>query len=381
MVTFRKFKVGDLFDCSTTKSYNPNQGNLPNGDTPYVTRSAFNNGISGYFTDESEVYMNSGNCITIGAEGGIAFYQPDDFIAGIKVYTLRHERMNSEIGMYLCGALNIHSQIYSYTNARILDKIKNELIQLPVKPGTDEVNYTEDDIDWDYMESYIHDLEQSYIHDLEQSYIHDLDAYLQETGLNDYTLTDDEQALLEHEPMFREFKVCDLFDGSSGDTDIKKEHLNGEGYPVITAGVDNLGVAGYSSINAKILPENSLTVDMFGNCCFRPFEYKMVTHSRVFALTLKNRPLTQEAGLFICTMLKWLQSKYNYSNMCTYNKIKNEIIQLPVKPGTDEVNYTEDDIDWDYMESYIRVIEKQVIADVVDYKESVITTAKEIVYV
>lgn len=373
MVTFRKFKVGDLFDCSTTKSYNPNQGNLPNGDTPYVTRSAFNNGISGYFTDESEVYMNSGNCITIGAEGGIAFYQPDDFIAGIKVYTLRHERMNSEIGMYLCGALNIHSQIYSYTNARILDKIKNELIQLPVKPGTDESSYTEDDIDWDYMESYIHDLEQSYIHDL--------DAYLQETGLNDYTLTDDEQALLEHEPMFREFKVCDLFDGSSGDTDIKKEHLNGEGYPVITAGVDNLGVAGYSSINAKILPENSLTVDMFGNCCFRPFEYKMVTHSRVFALTLKNRPLTQEAGLFICTMLKWLQSKYNYSNMCTYNKIKNEIIQLPVKPGTDEVNYTEDDIDWDYMESYIRVIEKQVIADVVDYKESVITTAKEIVYV
>lgn len=372
MVTFREFKVEDLFDCSTTKSYNPNQGNLPNGDTPYVTRSAFNNGISGYFTDESGVYVNSGNCITIGAEGGIAFYQPDDFIAGIKVYTLRHERMNCEIGMYLCGALNIHSHIYSYTNARILDKIKNELIQLPVKPGTDEVNYTEDDIDWDYMESYIHDLEQSYIHDL--------DAYLQETGLNDYRLTDDEQALLEHEPMFKEFKIGDLFDGSSGDTDIKKEHLNGEGYPVITAGVDNLGVAGYSSINAKILPENSLTVDMFGNCCFRPFEYKMVTHSRVFALTLKNRPLTQEAGLFICNMLKWLQSKYNYSNMCTYNKIKNEIIQLTVKPGTDEVNYTEDDIDWDYMESYIRVMEKQVIADVVDYKESVITTAKELVY-
>jgi type II site-specific deoxyribonuclease len=166
---------------------------------------------------------------------------------------------------------------------------------------------------------------------------------------------------------FREFKVGDLFDGASGDTDIKKEHLNDEGYPVITAGVDNLGVAGYSSINAKILPENSLTVDMFGNCYFRPFEFKMVTHSRVFALTLKNRPLTQEAGLFICTILKWLQSKYNYSNMCTYNKIKNELIQLPVKPGTDEINYTEEDIDWDYMESYIHDLEQSYIHDLDAY--------------
>lgn len=33
------------------------------------------------------------------------------------------------------------------------------------------------------------------------------------------------------------------------------------------------------------------------------------------------------------------------------------------------------------MESYIRIIEKQVIANVVDYKDKVIRTAKEIVNV
>lgn len=163
---FREFNVGDLFDCNTTKGYNPNRGNLPNGDTPYITRSAFNNGISGYFTDESEVYINSGNCITIGAEGGVAFYQPDNFIAGIKVYTLKHERMNLEIGLYLCTALNKYAHYYSYANARILDKIKNEIIQLPVKPGTDEINYTEDDIDWDYMEAYIRAMEKQVITDV-----------------------------------------------------------------------------------------------------------------------------------------------------------------------------------------------------------------------
>lgn len=173
--------------------------------------------------------------------------------------------------------------------------------------------------------------------------------------------------------MFREFKVGKLFDGVSGDTDIKKAHLDGDCYPVITAGVDNLGVAGYSSIPAKILPANTLTVDMFGNCYFRPFEYKMVTHARVFSLSLKDGLLTPETGLFVCTMLKWLSTKYNYSNMCSYNKIKNETIKLPVKPGT------EADIDWDYMTSYARVMEKQVIADVVDYKNEVIATTKDVV--
>lgn len=167
--------------------------------------------------------------------------------------------------------------------------------------------------------------------------------------------------------MFREFKVGELFDGSTGDTDLKKEHLDGQGYPVVTAGVDNLGIAGYSSTNAKVLPANTLTVDMFGNCYFRPFEYKMVTHARVFSLSLKDGHLTQESGMYICTMFNWLRSKYNYSNMCSYNKIKNETIQLPVKPGTDEFNYTEDDIDWAFMESYIQELEESYIQELDAY--------------
>lgn len=167
--------------------------------------------------------------------------------------------------------------------------------------------------------------------------------------------------------MFREFKVGDLFDGSTGDTDLKKEHLDSQGYPVVTAGVDNLGIAGYSSTNAKVLPANTLTVDMFGNCYFRPFEYKMVTHARVFSLSLKDGQLTPETGLYICTMFNWLRSKYNYSNMCSYKKIKAESIQLPVKLGTDEVNYTEDDIDWAYMESYIHELEESYIQELDAY--------------
>ena len=370
---FREFKVGELFDINDTIKFNPRDNHLPTGDVPYITRTSKNNGQLDSYSDDSGQFTNKGNCITVGIEGTVAFYQPDDFIAGINVYTLRHERMTQRVGLYLCSVLNMQSWKYGFVNGRTLGRIKAETIQLPVKPGTDEVNYTEDDIDWCYMESYIHELEESYIHELEESYIHELDAYLKETGLDDYTLTDDEREVLEREPVFKEFEVGELLDGVSGDTDIKKVHLDGDGYPVITAGVDNLGVAGYSSVTAKILPANTLTVDMFGNCYFRPFEYKMVTHARVFSLCLKDGQLTPETGLFVCTMLKWLSTKYNYSNMCSYNKIKNETIQLPVKSGTD------DDIDWDYMASCVRTMEKQVIADVVDYKNEMISTTKALV--
>lgn len=364
---FREFKVGELLDV--TQGRRLKKSDFQDGDIPFVMASSKNNGVVAYLSNP--VTTNT-NFITADILGNV-FYHDDlvgfgDDNCGLK---LKEGHESEAVYLYLVGAFSRFKSIASYGNKLRGKWYEEQFIQLPVKPGTDEVNYTEDDIDWAFMESYIHELEESYIQEL--------DAYLKETGLDDYTLTDDEREVLEREPVFKEFEVGELFDGVSGDTDIKKAHLDGDGYPVITAGVDNLGVAGYSSVMAKILPANTLTVDMFGNCYFRSFEYKMVTHARVFSLSLKDGQLTPETGLFVCTMLKWLSTKYNYSNMCSYNKIKNETIQLPVKPGTDNVNYTQDDIDWDYMASYARVTEKQVIADVVDYKNEVIATTKALV--
>lgn len=374
---FREFKVGELFEVVGNKQVKSQKHIVERADgIPFVVQSTKNNMVKCHvdrqaLLDGGETVYD-GNAIVLGVVSPVASYQENEFGASQSI-TLRADFLNPTRGLYLVTVIRkVIESKYSYTNLPGIQKYKEDVIQLPVKPGTDEVNYTEDDIDWCYMESYIQELEESYIQEL--------DAYLKETGLDDYTLTDDEREVLEREPVFKEFKVGELFDGVSGDTDIKKAHLDGDGYPVITAGVDNLGVAGYSSVTAKILPSNTLTVDMFGNCYFRPFEYKMVTHARVFSLCSKDGQLTPETGLFVCTMLKWLSTKYNYSNMCSYNKIKNETIKLPVKPGTDEVNYTEADIDWDYIEAYVRVMEKQVIADVVDYKNEVIATTKELVH-
>ncbi|MCK9163172.1 MAG: restriction endonuclease subunit S [Bacteroidales bacterium] len=144
------FEVGNLFECFTTN--HTIQQETENGDIPFVTRSGVNNGISGFINGEGLLKYN-GNCITIGAEGIIAFYQPNIFVTGVKVYTIRHEKMNAYNAMFLITLLNLENYRYNYGNARILNKIKRERIKLPVT--------TEGNPDWEFMESYIKSLSYS----------------------------------------------------------------------------------------------------------------------------------------------------------------------------------------------------------------------------
>lgn len=101
---WREYKVEDVFECKTTKPFISKD--TKNGKIPYVSRTAMNNGVLKYISIQSD-YVNDGNCITIGAEGLYAFYQKNDFIAGVKTYTIRHIKMNKNIAMFLCGLLYV----------------------------------------------------------------------------------------------------------------------------------------------------------------------------------------------------------------------------------------------------------------------------------
>ena len=365
---FREFKVGDLFDINDTIKFNPRNNHLPAGDVPYITRTSKNNGHFDSYSDDSGQFTNKGNCITCGIEGAVAFYQPNDFIAGINVYTLRHERMTQRIGLYLCSVLNMQSWKYGFVNGRTLGRIKVETIQLPVKPGTDEVDYTEDDIDWAYMESYIQELEESYIQEL--------DAYLKETGLDDYTLTDDEREVLEREPVFKEFEVGELFEVTQGRR-LKKSDFEDGDIPFVMASSRNNGVVAHLS-NPVTMNENFITADILGNVFYHDGFVGFGDDN--CGLKLKNGKESETIYLYLVGVLSGFKSIASYGNKLRGKWYQEQLIPLPVKPGTDEANYTEDDIDWDYITSYARVMEKQVIADVVDYKNEVIAMTKELVH-
>ena len=146
---------------------------------------------------------------------------------------------------------------------------------------------------------------------------------------------------------WKEFRIGDLFEGHSGDFDIKQKHINGKGTPVITSGLNNTGLLGKTDVKAKIFPANTITIDMFGNAFLRDYEYKLVTHARVFCLKPK-REIPDKALLFITTTLFFLKEKYDYSNMCSFKKIKNKEIFLPEAENNEP--------DFAFMEEYLSLI-------------------------
>jgi len=170
---------------------------------------------------------------------------------------------------------------------------------------------------------------------------------------------------------WKEFRLDELFSAESGDFDIKKEHINGLGVDVVTAGETENGILGKSDIIAKVFDGNTITIDMFGKCTYRPDCYKMVTHARVFSLKCLFDDFDEKSGLYVTTILQKLVSGFSYSNMCSWNKIKNLSIKLPVKES--EIP------DWEYMEKYIKATEKVVIRDVVEWKNEMIKKTKEVV--
>lgn len=96
---------------------------------------------------------------------------------------------------------------------------------------------------------------------------------------------------------------------------------------------------------------------MFGFAFYRQFKYKMVTHARVFSLKPKFK-MTENQGLFLSNSFHFINKKFGYENMCSWVKIKEEKIQLPIK---------NEEIDFDFMESFIAELEAERIKELETY--------------
>ncbi|EJB72727.1 restriction endonuclease subunit S [Helicobacter pylori] len=161
-----------------------------------------------------------------------------------------------------------------------------------------------------------------------------------------------------------EFKLGDLFEASNGDFDIQKRHINHKGEFVITAGLSNNGVLGQSDIKAKVFESHTITIDMFGCAFYRSFAYKMVTHARVFSLKPKFE-INHKIGLFLSTLFFGYPKKFGYENMCSWAKIKNDKVILPLKPTANTQSL--EDIDFDFMEKFIAELEQCRLAELQAY--------------
>ena len=312
-----KFKVGELFDCETTKGI-ASKNDLVEGNIPYVTRSAENNGKSGYCGNADRIVK--GNCITIGAEGFTAFYQENDFVAGNKVYALRHKNLNNVNALYICTVLNKLSCLYSFNNARILDKIKQEVISLPIDNNGEP--------DWQYMEDYMKEITK-----LAAKRVEKLKGEKPQTKIDTSN--------------WKKFKVGELFDVANGKKYPSSIRQTGE-LPLISTTANNNGISDYIKDRNDGVYSNCITVAYSGSVGATFYHKEKVFVGETVIALLPKFKMNQYSGLFICSILSKINSKFSYTQKIKVLQYKNEAISLPVTPeGTP---------DFDYMENYMKEI-------------------------
>ena len=145
--SWKEYKLSDLFDVSAGIYHYSDE--YESGETPYVSASNINNGVSQFINLKPDF---KGNCIVTGKVGCTAFYEPHHFCATSDVNILRAKNfnMNPMIGLFLVTVINA-SENYKWNygrQCRVSDS-KEIIIKLP------SIN---EKPDWNYMENYIKSL-------------------------------------------------------------------------------------------------------------------------------------------------------------------------------------------------------------------------------
>lgn len=120
--------------CLNKKTALP-KNQLDKGDTPYVTTSSFNNGVTGFFDNEPNF---QGKCLTVALNGSVGetFFQFDNFITSgdNAVLTLQRE-YNSYLLFYISVMIKNHQWRYNYYRKLNLGKLNKMQIPMPFKDG------------------------------------------------------------------------------------------------------------------------------------------------------------------------------------------------------------------------------------------------------
>lgn len=354
--TWKEFVVSDILNVEQTKSVVA-KADLKEGNIPYVSRTTNNNGYQSYCGNKDKI--NKGNCITIGAETAIAFYQPEDFVAGNKVYRLSREGLSEKHYIFLISMLNKKTGDYSYSDARIPAKIKAETITLPATPSGEP--------DWNFMEQYIVNIAEKTLSNL--------DTYLTACGLNDYKLTEEDKEVLSASPKWEEFRIGNLFDVINN-PQLDKENFTfseNSSYPYFTRTENNNGILGYVDYldDKHKIQGNSLAVGMI-SMRFHYMEHDFYAGQFTKTLIPKFDEFNETLATHFITILNKHTPIYKAELVRHFaNLVKETMVKLPVlSDGTP---------DFEYMKKYIKTIKKIKFKNVVEWKNKEMETTKQLI--
>lgn len=363
---FKGFRLGDIFKKLPTKKADKSLLQKKPSESycvPVVYAKFGDNGIM--YWGKNESFQTYKNVISIVYNGVIsagkvyAHERETGILAESYFIGLKEEKdIPFEANLYM--AIAIEQAIYpkySRENLATWDKkVENEMVQFPVKEGTDE-------IDFDYMEEYIISIRANYENIL--------DDFLKTNDLYDSCLTAKEKKALTITPTFKQFKMGELFEkkktsykGNGRKQDnvsrIKTEELS---LPLINCKDGDNGIMYYGSPEDFSSHKKVLSIIYNGppteGKTYYQEEIGLYTDAYIVGLKEGEIP-NKEVGIYLATAINksihnLQKKKYSRGNKATWEKkVENDFIALPVdKKGK---------IDWEYMEHYIKALEKEMVS-------------------
>lgn len=338
-INWESFILSDVFDISSTNSgidKNKIKEAKIEGDNPYITRTDKNNGIDSFIIEQN-YKLNEGNVITIGLDTQTVFYQPHSFYTGQNIQVLSNEHINKYNALFLVNLLKIVLDKFNWGgNGATLTRLKNSRILLPI---TDDglPNYT-------YMEEFMKLKEKELI----KRYTDYIDS-------TNWGGAKSNLKSIEWE----EFYINDLFEDIQRGKRLTKANFIDGIVPYISSSAENNGMDAtignknnIRAFNDCLTLANSGSV---GSTFYHPYRFIASDH----VTHLKNSNFNKYIYLFLASIIKRLESKYNFNREINDNRLKREIIILPI---TEEGN-----IDYTFIESYMKSLEAEMINKYLKY--------------
>lgn len=278
-----------------------------------------------------------------------SFYRSGNNGAFQGLFSKNHKFTSRELQFIL---ISIKKQFDLFGYATGMANVLELKFYLPQKNG---------EIDYDFMEEFIAELEARHIAVLE--------AYLSVTGLKDFTLTDEEKYVLDNfeKLIWNGISFEHIFNHIRQGRRLKMDDQVSGNIPFVMAGTTNNGVANYISNPVESFPENSITIDIFGNAFYRNYAFGAGDDTGVYWNSERN--YCEKTMLFFTTaMEKSISGKFSYGKKLRSSQSHNFIMKLPVKNN---------ELDFDTMNTLISAIQKLVIKDVVEYSNSKIKATKK----
>ncbi len=392
-IKWGEFKLGDLFEVlSSKKIYHANTIKIHDtqieNSYPYVVRAATNNGIKGFIIDDP-TFTNEKNTLSFAQDTFTVFYQKQPYFTGNKVKILKPKFAfkSPKILYFISAILQFILKPLTWGLGSTAESIAEFKFSLPLKPTAN--TQTLKDIDFHFMETFIAELEQCRLAELE--------AYLKATGLSNTTLSSDEENALNlfnnsggNTPCgltWQSFKLGDLFEKLdlkfkkktfNKQKDISKVQTSEFDLPLVNAKNGDNGIMYYG--RSSDFESAEMTIDIVNDGAVStanvyPQLLKTGVLYNAYLIKPKFTPTRETLLFFTPCIYKAIKLKFSYENKASWNKVKNELISLPLKPTAK--TQTLDDIDFHFMRTLINALMKQTIQGVAEYCSAKIQATKE----